>query len=286
MKQDFRIKLDGDTRAVSYRNIEVESSSNGIVVTPKGVKLMVRQYLKSILKNIYKLPISFKYYKSSNGLDIYIQGITGDELRDILTKFDQFTIGNAIRDVKTNYLISFDLRSLSILNGTSTRKRQSTPRPTPQTPTSGKPKATASAPQTTPQTPTPQMPTNTPAIPSNTQPYILTREEMKLTYGDDWEVKVEWFDEMNSLFGRLLTDEETKWILTGIDVQVTDNDGEEFFINAQSTSLNLITKYPNYTLQQFETITEGLNIMVDAGSELAANAIYSITNYIKNNNIK
>jgi hypothetical protein len=143
MKQNFRIKLDGDSRAVSFRNIEVTSSSNGIVVTPKGVKTMIRQYLKSIEKKIYEYPISFKYYKKSNGLDIKINGITGDEIRSLLPKFDQFTEGNAFRDVSTNYLISFDLRSLALLNGTPNARPTTTPAPTPAPqPSSELPKAT------------------------------------------------------------------------------------------------------------------------------------------------
>ena len=40
MKYNFRIKLDGDSRAVSYRNIEVTFDSTGnVVVTPKGASL-------------------------------------------------------------------------------------------------------------------------------------------------------------------------------------------------------------------------------------------------------
>jgi len=74
--------------------------------------------------------------------------------------------------------------------------------------------------------------------------------------------------------------------MKGIDVQVYDKNGDDFFINIEATSLNLALKYPSYTKQQFQTIIDGLNIMVDAGSEKAANAIYSIINYIKNNNIQ
>ena len=392
MKQDFRIKLDGDTRAVSYTGVDAETSQSGdIVVTQKGVRTMVRRYLKSMNKDLYKLPIVFKYYKASNGLDIYIDGITGDELREILTRFDQFTAGSATRDVKTNYLISFDLRSLSILNGTPTRKRQSTPRPTPAPQSSGKPKATditiifhegtgefdgvtftswqsfqdalskiydnwnnnpsgydkvkieinwengkklidrvdvgnnrgdfnpnnefigeyikkqnsamyasnfdlkernsvswedpmssSSAPQTTP----PQMPTNTPAIPSNTNPYILTETEMITSYGGDWQKEVDWFDEMNDLFGQTLSNDEVQELMKGIDVQIVDKNGDDFFINIEATSLNLALKYPNYTRQQFLTITEGLTIIGKAGSDRANFAIASINNYIKNNNIQ
>lgn len=403
MKQDFRIKLDGDTRAVSYTGVDAETSQSGdIVVTQKGVRTMVRRYLKSMNKDLYKLPIVFKYYKASNGLDIYIDGITGDELREILTRFDQFTAGSATRDVKTNYLISFDLRSLSILNGTPTRKRQSTPRPTPTPQSSGLPQQTriyipthegtgefdnmifktwsdfqnalkkiydnwsknpmgydkvkiqiewsngkqivdrvdvgdskgdfnpnkefigdyikkqnsamygsnfqnrpspddrdsvswtdeaqsqsAPAPtQSQPQTPTPQMPTNTPAIPSNTNPYILTETEMITSYGGDWQKEVDWFDEMNDLFGQTLRNDEVQELMKGIDVQIVDKNGDDFFINIEATSLNLALKYPNYTRQQFLTITEGLTIIGKAGSDRANFAIASINNYIKNNNIQ
>jgi hypothetical protein len=145
MKQNFRIKLDGDSRAVSYRNIEVTSSSNGIVVTQKGVRTMIRQYLKSVEKKIYQYPISFKYYKKSKWLDIKINGITGDEISELLPKFDQFTEGNAFRDVSTNYLISFDLRSLALWNVTPNAKPTTTPAPTPASApqsSGGLPKAT------------------------------------------------------------------------------------------------------------------------------------------------
>jgi hypothetical protein len=132
MKYNFRIKLDGDSRAVSYRNIEITIGSTGTLdVTPKGVRTMIRQYLKSTEKTIYKYPISFKYFKKSNGLDIKINGITGDEIRNLLPKFDQFTEGNAIRDVSQNYLITFGLRSLALYNGTPNAKPTTTPAPAP-----------------------------------------------------------------------------------------------------------------------------------------------------------
>lgn len=121
MKHDFRTKLDGDSRAVSYRNIEA-SLGYEYFVDVKGIKTMIRQYLKSMYKNIYAKPISFKYYKSSNGLDVYIDNITGDELREITTKFDQFTSGSVLTDVTRGKLITFGLRSLAVLNGTPSGK--------------------------------------------------------------------------------------------------------------------------------------------------------------------
>lgn len=143
-KRNFRIKLDGDKRAVSYRNIEVNVDAIfDYKVTPKGVRTMVRQYLKSINKKIYEYPISFKYYKKSNGLDVKFDGISGNEIRELLPKLEQFTSGNVFRDVTENYKITFDLKSLVIFNGTPNTKSTNTPAPAPAPQTSGGlPKAT------------------------------------------------------------------------------------------------------------------------------------------------
>ena len=131
-KRNFRIKLDNDNRAVSYRNIEVNVDAVfDYKVTPKGVKTMIRQYLKSTNKKIYEYPISFKYYKKSNGLDVKITGISGDEIRELLPKLEQFTSGNVFRDVKENYKITFDLRSLVIFNETPNANQPKTPAPAP-----------------------------------------------------------------------------------------------------------------------------------------------------------
>jgi len=142
-KVNFRIKLNNDKRAVSFRNIEALTSSKHYVITQKGVRTMIRQFLKSTNKKVYDYPISFKYHKNTNALDVKFNGITGDELRELLTKLGQFTSGNSFYDVSTDYLITFQLRNLAIFNGTPNTKSttKQAPESAPQS-SSGLPKAT------------------------------------------------------------------------------------------------------------------------------------------------
>lgn len=242
MKYNFRIKLVGDSRPVSYRNIEVLIGSTGnLDVTPKGVRAMIRQYLKSTEKTIYKYPISFKYYKKSNGLDIKINGITGDEIRNLLPKFDQFTEGNAIRDVSQNYLISFGLRSLALLNGTPNAKP--TPAPTQQS----VPAPTQSQPQNQSQT----MNNN----------YILTEPELEKIYGNNWRSsdKLDWVDEFDFLFNHRLTDTEQSLLKSGANLSI-EIDGIDYTIPVEATTLACYHDYDDLSAEEIDEIIDALKL--------------------------
>jgi len=148
MKHDFRIKLQGDSRAVSYKNIEANLMQYNNYIDVKGVKTMIRQYLKSMYKDVYKLPIKFKYKKTDGILEVVIDGIKQPNFGKLIKAFDQFTYENSPKtDIKSGKELSFLVSRINLFNGTPFETPNATPTTTPAPESapqssSGLPKAT------------------------------------------------------------------------------------------------------------------------------------------------
>jgi hypothetical protein len=112
-KVNFRIKLNKDKRAVSYRNIEVENNNGVTYVTFNGGKTMVRQYLNSIYKK-YKFKPKFKK-EYGNALVVRFDTMPEDIYKDLSQKLTQFARGYMFKSNNTNlYDISFKVELLGV----------------------------------------------------------------------------------------------------------------------------------------------------------------------------
>lgn len=122
-KASFRIKIVYNKRAISFRNIpvEIEGSYPNIhwyLVNEKGVRLMIRQFLKSFEKEIYQTQFEFRHYKRGDELQVYFDNLKDADFQRVNNNLlNAFKNGNEYQDVNTEHLmVRINVEKLTCFN--------------------------------------------------------------------------------------------------------------------------------------------------------------------------
>jgi hypothetical protein len=266
---NFRIKIyPYNQRAVSFRGIYVEKDPNTGVyeVTQLGMRSVIRQYLRSLYKDLYKkTKFTFVYSKAKEILYVYYSNLTHNEEINLL---------DALKDlVKRDISYDFQGQKIRIFK----EKAEILPIQDRRKKGSGK---NSPAPNPTPNpTPTP-----TPAptqMPNTGQNYtegaaILSEKKFELYYGKKWRDEVDWSDEMDTMFERAISDEELSDLRGDIIIEIDD-----FLVNLKMTNFYFINKYKDLSKDDLKKLFTALGIVFqEFGDESIRNEMFAVNDII------
>jgi len=261
----FRIKIyPYNQRAVSFSGIYVEKDSNTGVyeVTQLGMRSVIRQYLRSLYKDLYKkTKFTFVYSTPKKTLYVYYSNLNHNEAINLQDALKDLVKRDISYDFQGQKIRIFKDKA-EILPIEDRRKRgsgKSTPAPTP--------------------TPTPK---STPTqMPNTGQNYtegaaILSQQKFELYYGKSWRDDVDWSDEMDTMFERAISDEELSELQNDIIIEV-----DEFLVNLKMTNFYFINKYKDLSKDDLKKLFSGLGIILqEFGDESIRNEMFAVNDVI------